>query len=128
MAQWDTAASRCSPITALPADLSVHLDSFGNVQLSGDDLLAEDVGLHLGTSLEIRAASDDAPRQHAIFAETFGKVATGGLVVLIDSDGCLAVSVNGGDAARTLGALTGARAVKARDHLILTPNQGHPSW
>ncbi|HZB50080.1 MAG TPA: SAM hydroxide adenosyltransferase, partial [Mycobacteriales bacterium] len=65
----------------------------------GADLAA--AGLDGGT-----VTVDDRP---ATLGRTYADAPAGGLVVLVDSAGQLAVAVNGGDAAATLGAMAGDR-------------------
>ena len=69
----------------------LQIDGFGNVQLSGDRLVAEKLGWRKGDLLELVPGG-----AVAAYASTFGDVAPGEALVLIDSDGCLSVSVNRG--------------------------------
>lgn len=84
----------------------VGVDRFGNVQLGlgGDALLA--AGLRLGGGVWVTRA--DGERRHGVVARTFGDVPEGGLAVLVDSHGHLALAVNRGDASAFAGR-SGAR-------------------
>lgn len=85
----------------------VQIDAFGNVQLSGDAAAADALGWRAGDQLEVTAGEVTVP---ALFGAAFGDVAVGDAVVLLDSDGCLALSVNKGSAAGVLETATGAPA------------------
>lgn len=74
----------------------LQVDTFGNVQLSGGETIIEALGLHVGDPVQVQAGGL-APLE-ALYGETFASVARGRTVVLVDSDGCIAVSVNGGRA------------------------------
>jgi len=82
----------------------VTVDGFGNVQtaLHADRLAA--AGFALGDPAEISAGG---VRHPVLYAETFGSVPWGTLVLYVDSAGYVAVARNGGDAARLLGARPG---------------------
>ncbi len=69
----------------------VQIDGFGNVQLSGDRQIADTLGWRDGDLLEISPGG-----AVATYCRTFGDVGPGMALVLVDSDGCLAVSVNRG--------------------------------
>jgi S-adenosylmethionine hydrolase len=99
----------------------LQVDWFGNLQLSGDLSTAEDLGLRFGIVVEVRIDSTPGPVSavHAPFCERFGDVPEGSPLVLIDSDGCVAVSVNGGDASQLLGSET-LRRVRTGDRVVLT--------
>ena len=78
------------------AELEVlQVDGFGNVQLGGDAGLAGDLGLRVGETLVVSAGGTQV---RAVYAATFADVGEGDAVVLLDSDGCLALSVNCGRA------------------------------
>ncbi len=84
-----------------PDDLMVlQVDGFGNVQLAGvvDASAGDEVTVAHG-SLSVRA----------VVGETFADVRIGGAVLLTDSDGCLALSVNQGRADELLGLAPGDR-------------------
>jgi hypothetical protein len=100
------------------ADLEVlHVDRFGNVQLSGDAATAATLGLRAGDRLELtpgsRPGGDGAELPApaapvgATYAATFSDVGEGTAAVLLDSDGCLALSVNRGRADTMVGAHAG---------------------
>jgi S-adenosylmethionine hydrolase len=81
----------------------LQVDGFGNVQLAGGpDLLAQ-LGLATGAVVSVVKATTSSPPVEAPVGRAFGDVETGAPVVLVDSDGCLAVSVNGGRADALLG-------------------------
>jgi len=91
---------------ALGVDV-LYVDSFGNVRLSArpSDLsqLTDDPGwfeLHPGGG---------AASQRVALARTFGEVAEGELLLYEDSNGLLAIGLNQGDAAATLGLAAGHR-------------------
>lgn len=79
---------------------AVQVDSFGNVQLSGDSALVGELGLQPGRAVVLEGGAGEV---RVVFGETFSDVGRGEALVLIDSDGCLAISVNGGDAAQFMG-------------------------
>jgi S-adenosylmethionine hydrolase len=79
----------------------VQIDGFGNVQFAaGPEVLGSAGGP--GTVLELSAGGH---RLAVTAGRTFGDVAPGQPVLLVDSDGCLALSVNRGRADRLLGGL-----------------------
>lgn len=85
------------------AELAVlQVDGFGNVQLAGDPSLPARVGIEPGHLVEA-TASGDAVWRGGVYGRTFGDVPEGEMVLLTDSDGCLALSVNKGSAADLLG-------------------------
>jgi S-adenosyl-L-methionine hydrolase (adenosine-forming) len=73
----------------------LQVDGFGNVQLSGDATTVSTLGLQIGDTVTVRTGGTVV---RALYAETFAEVPRGGIAVLIDSDGCLALSVNCGRA------------------------------
>jgi S-adenosylmethionine hydrolase len=79
---------------------ALSIDSFGNVSLDATAELAEHAGLVLGGGLRVQAAGDSRP---ALLARAFGDVAVGELLVYVDSRGALALAINGGSAALSLG-------------------------
>lgn len=98
------------------------IDGFGNLSLSAgpEDLRA--AGLHAAERLGVRvdgrtpssgatadpgSASADAAVHDAVLGRTFADVAPGRLLVHVDAAGRVAVAVNGGSAARRLGAVRG---------------------
>jgi S-adenosylmethionine hydrolase len=76
----------------------VDVDHFGNVQLAAT---WRDLDVAPGDRLDI-------DHHHAAAGHHFASVAPGDLVVYADSDGRVAVAVNGGDAARRLEVTRGA--------------------
>jgi len=90
---------------------ALAIDRYGNVTT---DLLHEDLadtGLALGRAVTIGSHQRDHPAQ---YAQTFADVAPGGLLIYEDAYRALAVAVNRGDAAATLG-------VSPDDELRLSP-------
>lgn len=73
----------------------LQVDGFGNVQLSGDATTVAALGLQIGDPVTVRAGGTVV---RALYAETFAEIPRGDIAVLIDSDGCLALSVNCGRA------------------------------
>lgn len=110
------------------ADVEVlQVDGFGNVQLSGDETTVTALGLRVGDRLQLSAGAGagsscglgtyaspnhtqnpptDTRRApvEAVYAVTFSDVDEGAAAVLLDSDGCLALSVNRGRADSLLAA------------------------
>ena len=76
------------------------VDGYGNVSLDldHDDMLA--LGLTLGRRVEVRGPGLSA---EAVFVQTFADVNPGEMLVYEDAWGAVAIAVNRGDAARTLG-------------------------
>ncbi|MDA8038184.1 MAG: SAM-dependent chlorinase/fluorinase [Actinomycetota bacterium] len=99
----------------------LQVDSFGNVQLSGDAAVLETLSPGLGGLLSVEGGS--GPPVHARVGRTFGDVAAGEVVVLVDSDGCIALSVNGGSAARLLGEQRPA-ALRLVKEQVAPPSRG----
>jgi S-adenosylmethionine hydrolase len=83
----------------LGADV-LAVDRFGNVQLAATAADLDAAGL--ASTVEVRG-------RRAMRGKTFADAPPGGLVVLVDSAGRVAVAVNGGDAAALLGADHGDR-------------------
>ena len=81
----------------------LQVDGFGNVQLSGDVSVADALGWQVGDELRIGPAGPAAT-----YCRTFGDVSPGEVIVLVDSDGCLALSVNRGRADAALALAPGA--------------------
>lgn len=101
---------RCAVAASGAAELEViQVDRFGNVQLSGSQETAVALGLEAGDILELSSVGMAGVR--ATYGKTFSDVPVGHPIVLIDSDGCLALSVNCGSAASIFDA-TPAAAVK----------------
>jgi S-adenosylmethionine hydrolase len=80
-------------------------DRFGNVQLSiaGADL--DRLGIRMGAAITVTLGR----RRLAVpYRQTFGAVPPGEVVAYLDSAGCVALAVNGGNAAQRLGLPPGA--------------------
>jgi S-adenosylmethionine hydrolase len=100
-----TLVSLAPPVARVDPDGSlalevVDVDRFGNLQLASGRSAASTIGLGAGDAVLVAAPSCEAP---ATFGRTFSDVAEGELVLLIDSDELLALSVNGGRACDALG-------------------------
>jgi S-adenosylmethionine hydrolase len=78
----------------------VDIDHFGNLQLASGRSAVSAIGLETGDPVLVGAPSSEV---EATFGRTFSDVAEGELVLLIDSDELLALSVNGGRASVVLG-------------------------
>ena len=76
------------------------VDRFGNVGLDVDHDQTAGTGLTLGGRIEIEAAGE---RYLATYAQTFADVRPGELIVYEDAYRTLALAINRGDAAGTLG-------------------------
>jgi S-adenosyl-L-methionine hydrolase (adenosine-forming) len=76
------------------------VDRFGNVALDVDHDYTVDTGITLGGTVEIEALGE---RYLATYAQTFADVRRGELIVYEDAYRTLAVAINRGDAAGTLG-------------------------
>jgi S-adenosylmethionine hydrolase len=84
--------------------LAVAADRFGNLQLLAGPADLGAAGLGRGEAVVVSAGGRDHP---ATVARAFGDVAPGEVLVHVDSHGMVAVAVNGGSAARRLGARPG---------------------
>ena len=97
------------PVAELSADgrtatLEVlQVDGFGNVQLAGDAALLDALALGPGDSVVVEPGDPGGRPVYARIGRAFGDVAPGEPLVLVDSDGCVALSVNGGRADTLLG-------------------------
>jgi S-adenosyl-L-methionine hydrolase (adenosine-forming) len=76
------------------------VDRFGNVGLDVDHDDTTGTGIRLGGTIEIEAGGE---RYLALYAQTFADVRPGELIVYEDAYRTLAVAINRGDAAGTLG-------------------------
>jgi S-adenosyl-L-methionine hydrolase (adenosine-forming) len=76
------------------------IDRFGNIALNVDHEDTAGTGITLGGSVEVEAAGE---RYLATYAQTFADVRPGELIVYEDAYRTLAVAINRGDAAGTLG-------------------------
>jgi len=77
------------------------VDRFGNVQLAASAAALDEAGLARGETVSV---GRDAT---ATYADTFGTVAPGTLLLLVDSAGYAALAVNRGSAAATLHVVPG---------------------
>lgn len=92
------------------------IDRFGNlISNIGSGLLQR-----LGTPVPLVRVDDHSP---VPFVRTYGDVAPGTVCALVGSSGYLEVAVNGGSAARLLGAGRGARIVVAADPAALDAHE-----
>jgi S-adenosylmethionine hydrolase len=108
-----------APLVRLPAPLVLvgdgvveaevpTVDRFGNVQLAAQAAALDAAGLARDDVVSVGA---DAV---VTYAETFGAVAPGALLLLVDSAGYAALAVNRGSAATTLHAAPGDVVVLRR--------------
>ncbi|MGH8825126.1 MAG: SAM hydrolase/SAM-dependent halogenase family protein [Jiangellaceae bacterium] len=96
------------------------VDRFGNVQLAARDADLEAAGL-AGGPVEVGVGD----RSYGVeLGSTFGDVALGSLVVLVDSAGHVALAVNGGTAAAELGLVGGDPVLVIR----MAGSSTTPSW
>lgn len=100
------------PGTAIVVEL-LQVDGFGNVQFGADREDAEDLGLSAGDRVLVTDA-EGGGEVYASFGSTFSDVSPGAAVLLVDSDGRLALSVNGGRADVLLESPRGAEVRIAR--------------
>ncbi len=84
----------------------VAVDRFGNLALAATRSDLDAAGIEAGMELEIEVGEK---RERALVGGTFADVPSGEIVLYEDSYGSVALAVNGGDAARRLGAGRGAR-------------------
>lgn len=89
----------------------VQADHFGNLQLNCVREDIESIGVLFGDALEVRLG---ARSHHVDYAQTFGEVPVGTLVLLEDSHRSIALAVNQGDARTTLEARRGDPVIIAR--------------
>jgi S-adenosylmethionine hydrolase len=85
-----------------------YVDHYGNVVLAVADGRLPETGLRLGHHVVVETASG---RAEAVFARTFADVGPGGLLLYVDSYRALALAVNRGSAAETLGVAAGDEVV-----------------
>jgi S-adenosylmethionine hydrolase len=76
------------------------IDHFGNVGLNVDHDRLAGTGITLGARVAVEVAGE---RYQAIYAQTFADVNPGELLVYQDAYWTLALAINRGDAAGTLG-------------------------
>jgi len=99
----------------------VQVDSFGNVQLALDPVAMPVPG----TRVAVRSPS--GTEVEAVLGSTFADVAIGDAVLLTDSDGAVALSVNQGHAADLLGVRPGDQlelVTDSGDTRVSEPRQG----
>jgi hypothetical protein len=84
----------------------VHVDRFGNVQLSATHRDLDDGGLRLGRSVELEL--DSGGTFDARYVRTFADAERDALIVYEDSSQALAIAVSHGNAAARLGLSGGA--------------------
>lgn len=84
----------------------VQVDGFGNVQLGAAGELVAELGPRV-----VVAPVDGTRALEVPVGATFADVELGGALLLVDSDGCLAISVNGGRADELLGVGRARRVV-----------------
>jgi hypothetical protein len=89
----------------------VYIDRFGNAVLDVGEARLPETGLRLGQHVVVETAAGSA---EAVFARTFADVGPGGLLLYVDSYRNLALAVNRGSGAETLG-------VAAGDEVVLRP-------
>jgi S-adenosyl-L-methionine hydrolase (adenosine-forming) len=82
----------------------LYVDAFGNVQLNLTREHLGEAGVQSGARVELELAGQ---RYFAIAARTFSDARTGDLILYEDSYGNVAVAMNSGNAAETLGARAG---------------------
>jgi S-adenosylmethionine hydrolase len=82
----------------------VETDGFGNLALDARLRDLKGTELRLGDAIAVRRDTRRAP---GVFVRTFADAERGGLLLYEDAGGALAVAINGGDAARLLGAQPG---------------------
>jgi S-adenosyl-L-methionine hydrolase (adenosine-forming) len=92
------------------------VDRFGNIQLSITSAELDRLGIGLDTVITV---APGRRRLSVPYRETFGFVPQGELVAYLDSAGCVALAVNGGNAVQRLGLPPGAhvRITAGRDDL-----------
>jgi hypothetical protein len=80
------------------------VDRFGNVQLDAEHGDLIELGLGMGSGVELTAGGDPAA---AHYVRTFADVAAGELLLYEDADRALAVAVSHGSASERLGVAAG---------------------
>jgi hypothetical protein len=86
----------------------LHVDRFGNLQLNVSPAALADLGLGLGSMLEVRV---EGHRSMVPYAETFASVPPGETLVAEDSYRLLAIAVNRGSAALLFNATIGSSVI-----------------
>ncbi len=88
-------------------------DRFGNVELLAWPEDLERAGMRPGDPVSVAPAGGGAAHP-ATVARAFSDLPLGGLLVYLDGSGAVALAVNGGDAARLLGAASGGALAISR--------------
>ncbi len=96
------------------------VDRYGNVQLLAGPADLERAGFTRGDRISATVSGTDRPHPVTV-ARAFGDVARKGMLVHVDSHGMVALAVNGGDAARRIGAEPGRTITLARWPVRSTP-------
>jgi S-adenosylmethionine hydrolase len=86
----------------------LHVDRFGNLQLNVTPKELTDLGLPLGSLLEIRV---EGHRSMVQYEDSYSSVMPGEVVVTEDSYGLLAIAINRGSAAERFGAALGTSVI-----------------
>lgn len=86
----------------------LHVDRFGNLQLNVSPAVLSELGVGLGSMLEVRV---EGHRLLAPYAETFASVPPGEVLVTEDSYHLLAIAVNRGSAADRFNAVLGSSVI-----------------
>jgi S-adenosyl-L-methionine hydrolase (adenosine-forming) len=86
----------------------VYLDHYGNAVLDLDEERLPETGLKLGRQVVVETGSGSA---EGIFARTFADLEPGGLLLYVDSYRTLALAVNRGSVADTIGLAAGDEVV-----------------
>lgn len=86
----------------------LHVDRFGNLQLNVSPAALSELGVGLGSMLEVRV---EGHRRLAPYAETFASVPSGEILVTEDSYHLLAIAVNRGSAADRFNAVLGSSVI-----------------
>jgi S-adenosylmethionine hydrolase len=86
----------------------LHVDRFGNLQLNVTPKELADLGLPLGSLLEVRV---EGHRSMVQYGDSYAVVTAGELILTEDSYGLLAIAVNRGSAAERFGAALGTSVI-----------------
>lgn len=86
----------------------LHVDRFGNLQLNLAPAELTQIGLDVGSMLEVRV---EGHRQLVPYGETFSSVSEGELVLTEDSYKLLTLAVNRGNAAGRFGCMHGSTVI-----------------
>lgn len=85
-----------------------HVDRFGNLQLNVSPVALGELGLDLGSLLEVRV---EGHRSMVPYSETFASVEPGEILVTEDSYHLLSIAVNRGSAADRFNAVLGSSVI-----------------